>query len=234
MGYLTLTHQVLLIEDDKELASLISRYLSKNGLDVNIVNSIAAFKAHFDQLQPDIILCDVMLPDGNGFELFPQLKKHFSCPVLFLTALDSDRSQIKGLNLGANDYLIKPIRPELLLARINNSLRLSGKGEATKAIGQLKLDTTHRLLHCKEQQLNLNDDEVRLFSLFIQHYPTPLSRETLFKEIIGREYDGLDRAADLKVSRLRRKIRDHGIEGLDIISIRGEGYLLQVPTEQDA
>lgn len=233
MGYLTLTHQVLLIEDDKELASLISRYLSKNGLDVNIVNSIAAFKASFEQ-QPDIILCDVMLPDGNGFELFPQLKKHFSCPVLFLTALDSDRSQIKGLNLGANDYLIKPIRPELLLARINNSLRLSGKGEATKAIGPLRLDTTHRQLHYQQHQLNLNDDEVRLFALFIQSYPTPLSRETLFKEIIGREYDGLDRAADLKISRLRRKIRDHGIEELDIISIRGEGYLLQVPTEPHA
>ncbi|MEO2267475.1 response regulator transcription factor [Pseudoalteromonas pernae] len=229
-----MNHQVLLIEDDKELANLISRFLSQNGLDVTTVNTIAQFKTGYSQFHPDIILCDVMLPDGNGFELFPMLKKNFSCPVLFLTALDSDRSQIKGLNLGANDYLIKPIRPEVLLARVNNSLRLSGKGEASKAIGPVKLDTAHRTLICHNQQINLNDDEIRLFTLFFQNYPTPLSRETLFKEIIGREYDGLDRAADLKISRLRRKIRDHGIEGLDIISIRGEGYLLQIPNEPHA
>ena len=180
MGYIALNHQVLLIEDDKELANLISRFLDKNGLDVTTVNTLAQFKAHYHEFQPDIILCDVMLPDGNGFDLFPLLKKHFSCPVLFLTALDSDRSQIKGLNLGANDYLIKPVRPELLLARVNNSLRLSGKGEASKVIGPVQLDTSQRQLVCHQHHINLNDDEIRLLTLFIQSYPTPLSRETLF------------------------------------------------------
>ncbi|MFY8274738.1 response regulator transcription factor [Pseudoalteromonas sp. SSDWG2] len=229
-----MNHQVLLIEDDKELADLVSRYLSNNGLEVQVINTVGEFKAQFTQYSPDIILCDIMLPDGNGFDLFPILKKNFSCPVIFLTALDSDVSQIKGLNLGANDYLIKPIRPELLLARVNSSLRISGKGEVTKAIGPVKLDTAKRQLECFEHAISLNDDELRLLTLFMQNYPTPLSRETLFKEVIGREYDGLDRAADLKVSRLRRKIRDHGVDGLDIISIRGEGYLMQVPTQPNA
>lgn len=230
MGDIALSHQVLLIEDDKELASLISRFLQKNGLDVTIVNTCSQFMASYSHFNPDLILCDVMLPDGNGFELFPFIKKHFTCPVLFLTALDSDSSQIKGLNLGAHDYLIKPVRPELLLARVNSCLRLSGKGEAFKVIGSLQLETIQRQLIFNSHHISLNEDEISLIKLLIESYPTPLSRETLFKEIIGREYDGLDRAADLKISRLRRKIREHEIEELDIISIRGEGYLLQVPS----
>ncbi|MGC0121221.1 response regulator transcription factor [Pseudoalteromonas piscicida] len=221
---------ILLLEDDKELADLISRFLDQNGFEVLKLTSIREFKATSSTLHPALVICDIMLPDGDGFKLFPLLKKHFSCPIFFLTALDSDHSQIKGLNLGADDYLIKPIRPELLLARINSALRLKGVGSIVKVLGPLTLDTAQRRLYLNHLSLHLNDDETHLFELFFQAYPTPLSRENLFREIIGREYDGLDRAADLKVSRLRKKIRTHGLKGLDIISIRGEGYLIQIPT----
>ncbi|PHI36315.1 hypothetical protein CBQ28_15010 [Pseudoalteromonas sp. GCY] len=225
---------ILLIEDDKELADLISRFLDQNGFEVLKLTSIREFKATCSILRPDLIICDIMLPDGDGFKLFPLLKKHFNCPIFFLTALDSDHSQIKGLNIGADDYLIKPIHPELLLARINSTLRLKGMGNVTKVLGPLTLDTAQRQLHFNHLSLHLNDDETHLFELFIQAYPTPLSRENLFREVIGREYDGLDRAADLKVSRLRKKIRTHGLKGLDIISVRGEGYLIQIPTVPNA
>lgn len=221
-------YQLLLIEDDKELANLVCRFLANHGFSVRTVASVAQFQQFRCEHSPDLVICDIMLPDGNGFDLYPQIKRRFNSPILFLTALDSDRSQIKGLNLGANDYLIKPIRPEVLLARINTLLRNLGRPSAHKQVGPLRLDDASRTLHCNDNKVALNDGEFQLLSYLVAHHPTPAPRETLFKEVIGREYDGLDRAIDLKVSRLRKKFRTHNMEMLDIRSVRGQGYSLVV------
>ena len=225
-------HHIFLIEDYVKLASLIQTYLLKHGYTIDVFNTARAYRQSEITFIPSLIICDIMLPDGNGFELISQLKEKFSCPVIFLTALDSVQSQIKGLDLGAYDYLLKPIKPELLLAKIKTIITHSvGQDNFSKQNDILRIDNKKRDIFFHNTALNLNDSEFEIIAYLAKNSPQPVSREVLFKHIIGREYDGLDRAIDLKISRLRKKlketIKDHK-ESLDIKSVRGKGYSLDI------
>lgn len=223
---------IFLIEDDIKLASLIQQFLLKQGYTVDVFNSIKAYKQHIDTFIPAIIICDIMLPDGNGFELINNLKDKHACPVVFLTALDCVQSQIKGLNLGAYDYLVKPIRPELLLAKIQTIITHTREQESVNShTHNLKLDIKKRDAYFYSSPLSLNDNEFEIISYLAKNSPQPVSREMLFKHVIGREYDDLDRAIDLKISRLRKKLKEQKFTkgaSIDIKSVRGRGYSLDI------
>lgn len=225
---------IYLIEDDLKLASLIQRFLLKQGFTIDVFNSIADYTHHQATFIPALIICDVMLPDGNGFDLFTRLNSEHHCSVIFLTALDSEHSHIKGLNLGAADYLIKPIKPELLLAKIKAILRINNTTSAGSNINQLlQLNPVRREAKFAEVALNLNDSEFEIVSFLMKHSPQPVSREILFKQVIGRDYNGLDRAVDLKISRLRKKLnllfsKHKKNITLDIKSVRSKGYYLDI------
>lgn len=219
--------KLLLIEDDLPLASLISQYLRANhcdivhvstGEEVNLLINIEAF---------DIVLCDVMLPDISGFELFANLQQKVNCPIIFLTALGEDEDQIYGLDLGAVDYIIKPVEPSVLLARIKSQLRNSKRhSEQSKLqLNGLVLDTKIKTITYNNQDLPVTIQEFELLNLLAVSHMEIVPREVLFKQVIGREYDGLDRSVDLIVSRLRKKFVDLNIPNLTIRSIRGKGYL---------
>ncbi|MFC3031037.1 response regulator transcription factor [Pseudoalteromonas fenneropenaei] len=219
---------ILLLEDDEELASLTSRYLRTQGFEVEILSSLKAIQAYHNFAKPDLLLCDVMLPDGNSFDIFPFLERHFPCPIIFLTALDEDKDQITGLNIGACDYLVKPIHPEVLLAKINAILRAIGKVKTLKMVGGASLDDKAQQLHVGNTVITLNSDEVKILHCLFSNYPNHVSRESLFNEVLARMYDGLDRAVDLKVSRLRKKLQKHGVTEIDFVSHRGLGYYIKV------
>ena len=225
---------IYLIEDDLKLAKLIQLFLLKQGFTIDIFNSVADYKRHSATFIPALIICDVMLPDGNGFELFQQLSDEHTCPIIFLTALDSDQSHIKGLNLGAYDYLIKPLKPELLLAKINAILRQSDTSQPCDSTEKpLTLNHTKREAYFTGIPLNLNDSEFEIIAFLIKNSPQPVSREVLFKQVIGRNYNGLDRAIDLKISRLRKKLtilfsNHKSTITLDIKSVRSKGYCLDI------
>lgn len=222
---------IYLIEDDLQLAKLIQQFLLKHGFTVDVFNTANAYLQHQQTFIPGIIICDIMLPDGNGFELFEKLQLH-NCPIIFLTALDSVQSQIKGLDLGAHDYLIKPIRPDLLLAKIKAIIKHSYADEHfTSHIEHLRLDNKKQDAYFHDLPLNLNASEFDIIAFLAKNAPQPVSREDLFKHVIGREYDGLDRAIDLKVSRLRKKISDLFATkpyALNLKSVRGKGYSLDI------
>lgn len=219
---------VLLLEDDVELAELTSSYLRKHGYEVHLLTTLSEIQAYKDFSKPDLLLCDVMLPDGNSFDIFPFLERNFHCPILFLTALDDDRDQVKGLNIGAYDYLVKPIHPDVLLAKIKAVLRTLGKVKTLKTVGEASLDDKTQQLNVAQLRIPLNPDEVKILHCLFSSYPEHVSRESLFNEVIGRAYDGLDRAADLKVSRLRKKLAKYGVTQIDFISHRGLGYCIKV------
>ncbi|MBE0377959.1 response regulator transcription factor [Pseudoalteromonas prydzensis] len=224
---------IYLIEDDLKLAKLIQLFLLKQGFTIDIFNSVADYKRHSATFIPALIICDVMLPDGNGFELFQQLSTEHTCPIIFLTALDSDQSHIKGLNLGAYDYLIKPLKPELLLAKINAILRQSDTNQHESNEQPITLNHTKREAYFIGMPLNLNDSEFEIIAFLIKSAPHPVSREMLFKQVIGRNYNGLDRAIDLKISRLRKKLttlfsNQKSDITLDIKSVRSKGYCLDI------
>lgn len=226
--------QILLIEDDQPLAELVCTYLTQEGYKLIHLDNAEDALIRRDTDEFDLIICDVMLPGQDGFSIYPQLAASYPCPIIFLTALDNHADQIRGLNLGACDYLLKPVVPPLLLARIKANLR---KQQSSSSRSKLKL---HDLfLDPNLQQVNLGDEalsfttkEFSLLWIFALHAGKVLSREFLFEQLVGREYDGLDRAIDLKISRLRKRLDELNVPGLAITTIHGKGYLFNyLPTQ---
>lgn len=222
-------YKLLLIEDDAPLAELIADYLSDFEFEVIKAHTGQDALTLVEQNTFDLIICDVMLPDIEGFDLLPHLAQHQHCPLLFLTALSDNVSQIKGLNLGSCDYIVKPVEPELLLARIRANIRLQENRNQTSllTIGDLKLDRANETGLYKEVNLELTHQEFEILWFFGLKGEVVIDKDTVFSEVIGRPYDGKDRAADLRFSRLRKKLTARGYPELTVDSIRNRGYLFK-------
>lgn len=229
------TASLLLIEDDAPLAELICTYLTSEGFDIAHVSTAEDGLAVLNKRQFDLILCDVMLPGQSGFEIFPQLSQVSTCPLIFMTALDTSDDQVHGLDIGACDYIVKPVIPSVLLARIRNLLRRQ-HNQSTPQIWQqqkLTLNRSQQLLSFEEEHFQLTTQETTLLWIFVHEINQVLSREYLFEQFVGRDYDGLDRAIDLKISRLRKKLDNLNIPGLSIKTVHGRGYLLTYSPQGD-
>lgn len=221
------TFNLLLIEDDQPLAELTQEYLNDFEFDVTWVETAEAAANAIEAQQFDLIICDVNLPDQQGFELITSLHLPINLPVIFLTALSDNDSQIKGLDSGACDYVVKPVEPILLLARIRAHIRHSNPAATndTLEVADLHLDKIHKQAKFKDETLKLTNQEFDLLWYLVGKGDTVISRETMFREVIGREYDGIDRAADLRASRLRKKMEALGLPELTVDSIRNQGYV---------
>lgn len=218
---------ILLIEDDLPLAELIQEYLCAHGYQLTHIAKGMDVHQLTDNDTFDLILCDVMLPDIDGFNLKNTLEEKFLCPIIFLTALSDDEDQIKGLELGAIDYIVKPVEPNVLLARVRANLRKAQAhvSQDTISISDLVLDKKNKTVTINNHPLDLTTQDFDLLWVFAQNQGNLLSREFLFQSIIGREYNGLDRTVDARTSRLRSKLESLGIPGLVIRTVWGKGYL---------
>lgn len=216
--------RILLIEDDSSLAHVIMEYLQSQQLQIDhAATAEQALKCAGDV---DLILCDIMLPDQHGIDLLPRLQQHFACPVLFLTALSSTDDQVRGLEAGASDYLCKPIDPALLLAKIRSCLRVHRREHNSAIVlHDLLLDRNLNRATVGGLELALTSLEFDILCFFAQRPGQIISRETLFVHLVGREYDGLDRAIDVRISRLRKHLEANAPRGLTIVTVRGQGYL---------
>ncbi len=219
--------KILLIEDDLPLAELIQEYLNSQGYAITHIAKGLDVHKITDSASYDLILCDVMLPDIDGFNLKDVLEQKFVCPIIFLTALSDDEDQILGLELGAIDYIVKPVEPNVLLARIKANLRKT-KAHSPQdniVISDLVLDKHNQVATVNNEPLDLTSQDFELLWIFAQNQGKLLSREFLFQAIIGREYNGLDRTVDARTSRLRSKLESFAIPGLIIRTVWGKGYL---------
>lgn len=227
---------VLLVEDDKRLADLIKQFLIQNNFHVHVIVQGNEVMPYLKQHQPDIILLDIMLPKQDGFSIIKQIRADFANPILFLTAKDSDFDHVKGLELGADDYIIKPVEPHVLLARVHNALRRASPKTIAKnqilAFGQLHIDNSMRIVKLNEQHIELTSHEFELLWLLAQKAGEVQSRDFIHHAMIGREYDGFDRSVDVRVSRLRKKLKDDLSSPTRIITVWGKGYLFS-PTAWD-
>jgi DNA-binding response OmpR family regulator len=217
---------ILLIEDDIGLAQGIQEYLQIQQIKLHHVSTAQSALTVVGEF--DLILCDIMLPDGNGLQLLPALQQRWHCPVLFLTALSSANDQICGLEAGATDYLCKPIDPSLLLAKIRSSLRASQRhlhAKRTLVLHDLVIDFSLNRALLAGRPLQLTSLEFDILCFFMTRPGQIISRELLFQHLVGREYDGLDRAIDIRISRLRKHLELLAVTGLAIITVRGQGYL---------
>jgi len=221
--------RILLVEDDVRLSELISHYLERNGFHTATI-------AHGDQVvervrsdAPDLIILDLGLPGADGFSICKQLRPNYANPILILTARDNDIDHVSGLELGADDYVIKPVEPRVLLARIIALLRRSRTalrpGQGTLRFGRLLINTVARAVTLNGVAVALSSAEFKLLAHLAEHAGEIQTRAALFQHLYGREYDGLDRMLDVRISHLRKKLGEDADVSERIKTIWGQGYL---------
>ncbi|MEM8497026.1 MAG: response regulator [Pseudomonadota bacterium] len=225
---------ILLVEDDERLASLTRTYLEQNNLSVAVEHRGDTAIAQFDKLQPRMVILDVMLPGIDGIEVCKQLRQRFAGPVLMLTAKGNDIDQVIGLETGADDYVVKPADPMVLLARVRALLRRAqdqvencqaNQAQAVQ-LGCLSVDSSSQTVVLHGQVVELSTQEFALLWELSCNAGTILSRDELFKRIRGIEYDGLDRSIDVRISKIRKKLGDDPQNPQKIKTVWGKGYLL--------
>jgi DNA-binding response OmpR family regulator len=220
--------KLLLVEDDVRLAELVRSYLQNNGLQVSVEHRGDRVVERVRNESPDLIVLDLGLPGQNGFAVCKQLRAAYRVPILILTARNSDIDHVVGLELGADDFVIKPVEPRVLLARIHALLRRSkaaGPTEARKlTFGSLSIDTAARSVLLNGQPVALSSNEFDLLLFLAIHAGEIQSRETLYQQLYRREYDGVDRTLDVRISHLRKKLGDTG-DTERIKTVWGHGYL---------
>ncbi len=231
------TH-VLLVEDDEVLAQLTADYLSTRHMTVAIEHNGASALSRIDAEKPDVIVLDVMLPGMDGFDICRELRLNGNTtPVVMLTARDEEIDQVLGLELGADDYLAKPVQPRVLMAHLKAVLRrmnapekniTSAQGE-TLVFGRLQIAQMAREAKLADKRIDLTAAEFDLLWLLASSAGRVLPRHEILKSLRGLEYDGLDRSIDSRVSRLRRKLGDDH-ESAHIKTVRPHGYLFS-PTD---
>lgn len=222
--------EILLIDDDVELCSMLTEYLGKNGFRVKTAHrGDTGLKAAL-QRPWSLILLDVMLPSMDGFEVLKRIRTESSVNVLLLTARGDDVDRIVGLEIGADDYLPKPFNPRELLARMRAVLRRNAPSAtpqlAVLCVRDFELDPAARKALKAGKKLELTDVEFGLLEALMRSPGKVVSREELSQSVLGRTFDPFDRSLDMHVSRLRKKLSHAGTEEDQVKTIRGIGYQL--------
>ena len=221
-------HRILIVEDDQRLAELTQEYLIRNGLEVSIEgDGLQAIRRIIDE-QPDLVVLDLMLPGADGLAVCRDVRPHYKRPIIMLTARTDDMDQVLGLEIGADDYVPKPVQPRVLLARIRAQLRRGDKQEVTTqrlTFGELVIDNGARAVLLKGQPVDFTSAEYDLLWLLASNAGKILSREDIFGQLRGIEYDGQDRSIDVRISRIRPKIGDDPDNPRRIKTVRSKGYL---------
>lgn len=223
--------RVLIIEDTPALALMLEQYLGKHGFQVTVEGDGARGLERALADNPDAVILDNNLPGMDGFEVCIALRPKYRGVIMMLSARDTDRDRIVGLELGADDYLAKPVNLGLVAAHLKALLRRAGGAGAAEQpadelrYGRFCINRATRVVRLGEEIIRLSDAEFDLLWLLAEKAGTILSRSELFQKMRGFEYDGADRSIDMIVSRLRRCLGDDGTNPSRIKSVRGKGYL---------
>ena len=227
------TGRILIVEDDERLASLTREYLENNGLQVSIEGDGAKAAERILTECPDLVVLDLMLPGEDGVSICRKVRNKYQKPILMLTARTDDLDEVLGLEMGADDYVAKPVRPRVLLARIRALLRRKTAvveeeqeaGLSRLQFGSLVVDNAMREAWLDNNSIELTSAEFDLLWLLCSNAGRVLSREEIFSRLRGIEYDGQDRSIDVRVSRIRPKIGDDPMHPRLIKTVRSKGYL---------
>lgn len=229
--------KILVAEDDLPLAESIDEYLTLEGYEVKIAANGEDAVTTILQWQPALVILDVMLPKKDGLTVCREVRPLYNGYIVMFTAREEEIDQIVGLEIGADDYLLKPVKPRLLLAKIKAFLRreqpMQAAGLLTQAkgfisFGELVIASHNRMVTLGGLPVQLTDGEYDLLILLAKNAGTVLSRNSIVEQLKGYYYDGIERGIDNHISQLRKKLGDDARNSLKIKTVRSKGYLFVV------
>ncbi|WP_397533181.1 response regulator [Roseateles sp.] len=222
--------RILLIEDDERLAELVAEALRKAGYAVQHCADGLEGERLLRSQAFELVLLDGHLPGKDGFEVLRDVRRDYSGRIVMLTARDDDIDQVLGLEGGADDYITKPVAPRVLLARIKALLRrdtaaIAAAPSDTLVFGALEIKPAARDVRLAGERVELSTAEYELLFFMVERAGQVVTRDDIMQGLRGLEFDGLDRAIDARVSRLRKKVGDDANAPSRIKTVRGQGYL---------
>lgn len=226
------TPHLLIVDDDERIRGLLRKFLARNGFLVSVAREAAHARRVLAGLEFDLIVMDVMMPGEDGVALTRSLRESLSTPILLLTARGETDERIEGLEAGADDYLAKPFEPRELLLRINAILRRMPEPEAESAtpkiltLGAIRYDMERSELSEDGAPIRLTATETQLMRIFSQNLRQPVTRARLVTDLGRDQGQAQERAVDVQITRLRRKIEADPKQPRYLQTVRGEGYML--------
>jgi two-component system response regulator VicR len=233
--------KILVVDDEKPIADILQFNLKKEGFDVHCAYDGNDAIKLVEELQPDLILLDIMLPQQDGMEVCREVRKKYDMPIIMLTAKDSEIDKVLGLELGADDYVTKPFSTRELIARVKANLRRQKHAanqqednEETNeiAIGNLVIHPDSYMVSKRGETIELTHREFELLFYLAKHIGQVMTREHLLQTVWGYDYYGDVRTVDVTVRRLREKIEDNPSHPAWIVTRRGVGYYLRHPEQE--
>jgi two-component system, OmpR family, phosphate regulon response regulator OmpR len=224
--------KVLIIDDDEKLCNLLREYLEENGFQVVTLGVGSDALKTIENVSPDIIILDVMLPDRDGLDVLKEINREFSLPVIMLTAKGEDTDRIIGLELGADDYISKPFNPRELLARIRAVMRRSlSEGEEEKEddgiiiAGGVVLNSAKHTITVNNEEMELSLTEYKILDVLMRNPNVVLSRDQIMNLARGKDLMAFDRSIDVHISKLRSRLEKDPRYPQRIKTIWGTGYM---------
>ncbi|VEF48976.1 DNA-binding response regulator [Bacillus freudenreichii] len=220
---------VLVVDDEEEMRDLISMYLQNSGYRTTEVDGFEQLQHAFSKEEPDLILLDIMLPGTDGFDICEKVREESNVPIIFLSAKGEEWDKVKGLRLGADDYIVKPFSPGELVARIDAVLRrsASNKPQAVMEHGCFLMDEEQRKLFVMGDEVQLTFKEFELLKVMMEYPGKVYSREELLEKVWDIAYQGGLRTVDTHIKTLRMKVGEEA--GRYIQTVWGCGYKFEVP-----
>lgn len=219
---------VLMIEDDSTIAFGVKYALEQEGFNIDICKDLESGRQNINDKEYNIILLDVMLPDGNGYEFCKEIRQTLDTPIIFLTACDEEVNIVTGLDIGGDDYVTKPFRVRELISRMNAVLRRKGNNNENKKVvkfGDLSINTLEARIYKKGEEIFLTSVEYKLLLILIQNKNVVLSRTKILEKLWDVTYDFVnDNTLTVYIKRLREKIEDDSTNPKYILTVRGMGY----------
>ncbi|MGB1298099.1 MAG: response regulator transcription factor [Psychrobium sp.] len=214
---------VLLVEDDAEISRLTTMYLEAEGYNVTTIDDGVLAIDSIASIEPDLVILDLMLPGMNGIEVCKKARQFYTNPILVLTACDDDISEVSLLRQGADDYLVKPLKPHVLVARIEALTRRSMRQEAT--VDRI-IEIRNQQVLCRGLRLELTNAELEMLKILVENEGDVVSREECCQVLRGIDYDFSNRSIDMRISGLRKKLGDDQMPYQIITTVRNKGYKL--------
>jgi two-component system, OmpR family, response regulator RegX3 len=220
---------ILLVEDEESITTPLVEALRREGFDAAVSPTASESLEAFERARPDLVLLDVMLPDGSGFEVCRELRARSRVPIIMLTARGEEADRVAGLELGADDYVVKPFSARELVARVRAVLRRAAEAGERKAegaieVGDVRLDPARRSVTFRGDELELSRKEFDLLRLLIENAGSVVTRERLIDEVWDTNWFGSTKTLDVHVSGLRKKLSDDPNEPRYIHTVRGVGF----------